>query len=165
MTVGELKKLYPQASYRLSSLPDLPSVVAVSEGSENLFYFLAVPQSEHLPSDEAVIQLLVTGNSRYKTDLGIGPESDLPEVVRAYGAVKVYYSSDAEYAQFSKQPNSKQSGMSFWLQPPTGEKTAGKYSWKDVKKNLCVEAKSGFCESEDFKSGSKLRYIAIGGRY
>ncbi|MGC1249150.1 MAG: hypothetical protein WA865_23275, partial [Spirulinaceae cyanobacterium] len=160
--VGELKQLYPQANYSLTSLPDIPHAIAVSENAEDLFYFIASPDNGEFPEDEAVIMFLITNNPNYGTAEGIKPGTSLAESTQAYGGVQLYFSPDVEYAQFQNQPSNPHSGMGFWVKSPHEQKAAGIYQWSDPQQNSCEIANSGYCQSNQFNPGSKIWYISVG---
>lgn len=162
MSVGELKQLYPQANYRLTSLPGIPRAIAVSEKSEDLFYFIASPDSGGLPRDEAVIMFVTTNNPKYKTVEGIKPGISLEKATKAYGPVLLYFSPQAEYAQFQNQPSNPRSGMGFWAKAAAGQKAAGVYQWSNTQQNSCETGNSGFCQSNQFNPGSTIWYISVG---
>ncbi len=162
MRVGELKQLYPQANYRLTSLPDIPRAIAVSENAEDLFYFIASPDNGEFPKDEAVIMFLITNNPNYGTAEGIKPGTSLAEATQAYGGIQLYFSPDVEYAQFQNQPSNPRSGMGFWAKAATGQKAAGIYQWSDPQQNSCQTTSSGFCQSNQFNPGSEIWYISVG---
>lgn len=162
MTFSELKQLYPQATYRVTPLPDIPAAVAVTQGSEDLFYFVTdAPLSNELPSDDAVIEFMMTNHSRYTTAQGIKPGSSLAEASQAYGSVNLYFSPDGEYAQFQQQPTTPDAVMGFTVEGSQEQPAAGKYNWINQKAAHCESSPSGFCESTSFHPEAKIAYISI----
>ncbi|MEW5859860.1 MAG: hypothetical protein AB1861_21145, partial [Cyanobacteriota bacterium] len=76
MTVGQLKRMFPKATYRLVRMEDIPSaVVMVSQGSEILFYFVSSADTAKPPADKDTINFMMTKNPRYATAAGIRPSS------------------------------------------------------------------------------------------
>ena len=152
MTVGELKRAVPSATFSIVALPDIPSAVAVRQKDEDLFYFGTESESEKIPADEEAVNFLITKNPRYSTEAGIKPGSLLADAVKAYGAAQFYYSPDAEYAKFSASPASR---LGFLITGPDSQGPAGIYEMKP--ENL----EGGYYRSERYHPGSIISYISI----
>lgn len=161
MTFGELKQQYPQATYRVTPLPDIPVAIAVTQSNEDLFYFVTnAPLSNELPPDNAAIELILTNHSRYSTASGIKPGSSLAEATQAYGDVNLYFSPDAEYAEFQQHPETADAVMGFWVQGQQGQ-AAGEYQWINKQAAHCESAPSGYCETTTFDPNAKIAFISI----
>lgn len=152
MTVGELKRVMPAATYRIAVLPDTPSAVAVRQGDKDLFYFVTEADSSKLPADGERINFLITNNPRYHTETGVRPGSLLAEAVKANGKAQLYYSPDAEYAKFSGGPAGR---LGFVVAGPGGRGPAGIYQM--IPENLT----GGYYSSERFREGATISHISI----
>lgn len=152
MTVQELKRLFPGANYRIVTLPDIASIVAIRQGPRDLFYFTTSSNSGKLPAPKEIINFLITKNPRYRTEAGVKPGSLLADAVKVYGAPELYYSPDAEYAKFSRAPASK---MGFMVVGPPGQDSAGIYRMSP--ENI----EGGYYRSTRFRPGSMISYVSI----
>lgn len=154
MTVREVKQLFPTATFRLTTLPDTPSIVAVKQpnAADDLLYFNTERMDEKLPGDDEKLTQIMTRNPQHKTAAGIGHGSTIDDAVKAYGAVKLYYSPDVEYAKFAQAPASE---MAFWVAAPAGKKSAGVY------RMVPAELSEGYYQSSRFNAGATISYISI----
>jgi hypothetical protein len=78
MIVGQLKRMFPKATYRLVKMEDIPSavvMVSVSQCSEILFYFVSSADTAKPPADKDTINFMMTKNPRYATAADIRPST------------------------------------------------------------------------------------------
>ena len=157
MSVAEVKRLFPSATFRLVPLPDIPAIVAVKQpGGDDILYFGTERTGEDgggaLPRDDERVTQLVTKDPRFRTAEGVGPGSPLEDATKAYGAATLFYSPDVEYAKFGAGPAA---GFGFLLAPPSGQKSAGIYDTSPE------ETEGGFKRSTRFHPGAKISYVSI----
>jgi hypothetical protein len=157
MSVGEVKRLFPSATFRVVPLPDIPAIVAVGQaGGEDILYFGTARTGDEgggaLPRDDERVTQLVTKDPRFRTAEGIGPGSSLEDATKAYGAVTLLYSPDVEYAKFGAGPAA---GLGFIVTPPSGQKSAGIYGTSPE------ETEGGFRRSARFHPGARISYVSI----
>ena len=151
MTLGELKKeLGSKAEFKVQSpyIVDFDAI-AVSQGGKVQYYIL-YPAGNPL-TDSGKIDALVTENSDYKTEKGVGPGTSLKQAEAAYGDATLSYNLDnegREYVQFANQPAKR---ISFRL--GNANDTMGVYSTKS--------GSGGFFETKQFKDTASIRSIGV----
>lgn len=107
MTLGELKqKLGPDVELVVKSpfIVDFDAI-AVQKDGEVQFYILYLANQP--PTDQDVIQGLLTNNPDYQTAEEVGPGTPLTDAEAAYGKATLSYNTEnesREYARFANQP-------------------------------------------------------------
>ncbi len=153
MTLGELKKeLGSKAEFKVQSpyIVDFDAI-AVSQGGKVQYYIL-YPAGNPL-TDSGKIDALVTENSNYKTEKGVGPGTSLKQAEAAYGDATLSYNLDnegREYVQFANQPTKR---LSFRLGNANDASLMGVYPSKS--------GAGGLSETKQFKDTASIRSIGV----
>ncbi|MEW5861378.1 MAG: hypothetical protein AB1861_29040 [Cyanobacteriota bacterium] len=153
MTLGELKKeLGSKAEFKVQSpyIVDFDAI-AVTQGGKVQYYIL-YPAGNPL-TDSSKIDALITENSDYKTEKGVGPGTSLKQAEAAYGDATLSYNLDnegREYVQFANQPSKR---ISFRLGNANDASLMGVYSSKS--------GEGGLSETKQFKDTASIRSIGV----
>ncbi|MBV5260777.1 DUF1176 domain-containing protein [Synechococcus moorigangaii CMS01] len=103
MTFGDLKAQLPEAA-TFEPVPlgvDLPRGWRVNlYGAEQFVVAFGEADSETLPTDQAEITLIMVQNPSYRTAVGVGPGTPLPEAIAQYGQATLSYNPEAESREF-----------------------------------------------------------------
>lgn len=157
MSFGELKKLYPDAKFRLASVrPDETADVAVSTGGKDVLFIrtrnMDETTADELPANDDRIRSLMTNDARYSTAAGIRTGSTLEEASKAYGTPELFYQPPTEFAAFKPQDIHN---LSFHVAAGDGKEPAGVYSMS--KEGM----EDGWHKSTRARAGAKITFIAV----
>lgn len=157
MSFGELKKLFPDAKFRLATVrPDETADVAVSTGGKDVLYVrtrnMDETTADELPANDDPIRSLMTNDARHATAAGIRAGSTLEEASKAYGTPELFYQPPTEFAAFKPQDVNN---LSFHVVAGDGKEPAGVYSMSKE------GTEDGWHKSARARAGAKITFIAV----
>ncbi|MEP0782655.1 DUF3558 domain-containing protein [Coleofasciculus sp. FACHB-129] len=153
MTLGELKKeLGSKAEFKVQSpyIVDFDAI-AVSQNGKVQYYIL-YPAGKPL-TDSGKIDALVTENSDYKTEKGVGPGTSLKQAEAAYGDATLSYNLDNEGREYVRFANQPAKSISFRLGNANDASLIGVYSSKS--------GSGGLSETKQFKDAASIRSVEV----
>ena len=159
MKVLILKKAYPDAVFRIETLPGISAVVTAGRNGVDLFSFKTRKFEEEnpvLPNDDDIISFLLTKNADFYTSEGIHPGSLVDEGVRTWGPVLIYYSEGQEIAVFRGQPESDRNRMEFYLTGASERERAGLYKQRQNKTSI-----DDWATTQHYQANAKILYITL----
>ncbi|MBD1911363.1 hypothetical protein H6G02_19165 [Leptolyngbya sp. FACHB-16] len=147
MTLGDLKRALPGATFEVKSpfMVDFDAI-AVSQDNATQFYILYLAGDTFEDTD--TVQGLLTDNSSFRTDQGVGPGSSIADAEGAYGNATLSYNTENESREYVRFENHPSPNLAFYT--GTGSE-AGVYP----------EQESSFHETQDYRPEATIKSVMV----
>jgi hypothetical protein len=126
MRIADLRRSLPDGvtlGESTSFMVDIDALPVV-QGSDTLYYVLSMAGDE--PSDNAMIELLATTHTAFRTGQGVGPGTTLGEAASIYGQPTLRYNINDESREYVHFP-ALSSSIMIRAGGPQGPSMAGEY--------------------------------------
>jgi hypothetical protein len=151
MTFGQLKKaLGANAEFKVKSpfMVDIDAIAVQQSGSVQ--YYILYPAGTTF-SNSQVIESVVTENSDYRTDKGVGPGTPLKQAEAAYGDATLFFNTENESREYIKFANQPAVNISFRPNAPANQQYAGIYP----------SSSGSYQETKQYNPNASIRLVEV----